>query len=101
MARRSRRPSRLDARGIVAGEYTGNLHLYRNQADVGAVTTTVVVSVKTAPQRSAEQILSSDVDLVREGQEITVFRFRLDEHGELVPGSVHGLPKTLRGGSKT
>ena len=89
------------ARGIVAGEYTVNLHLYRNEADAGPVTTTVVVSVKTAPERSARQILLSDVDLVREGQEITVFRFRLDDDGALVPGSVHGLPKPLRGGSKT
>jgi hypothetical protein len=89
------------ARGIVAGEYTVNLHLYRNQAGVRPVRTTVVVSVKTSPRRSAEQILLSDVDLVREGQEITVFRFRLDAEGDLVPGSVHGLPKPLRGGSKT
>jgi hypothetical protein len=89
------------ARGVVAGEYTVNLHLYRNQADVRPVPTTVVVSVKPAPDRSAEQILSSEVDLVREGQEITVFRFELDDAGELVPGSVHGLPKALRDGSKT
>jgi len=89
------------ARGVVAGEYTVNLHLYRNEADVRPVTTTVVVSVKPAPDRSAEQILLSEVDLVREGQEITVFRFRLDPAGELVPGSVHGLPKPLREGSKT
>jgi hypothetical protein len=89
------------ARGVVAGEYTVNLHLYRNQADVRPVTATVVVSVKPAPDRSAEQILLSEVDLVREGQEITVFRFRLDDAGELVPNSVHGLPKPLRDGSKT
>jgi hypothetical protein len=89
------------ARGIVAGEYTVNLHLYRNEAGAGPVTTTVVVSVKTSPRRSAEQILFSDVDLVREGQELTVFRFRLDDAGDLVPGSVHALPKPLRAGSKT
>lgn len=89
------------ARGIVAGEYTVNLHLYRNEAGIRPVTTTVVVSVKTSPTRSAKQILLSDVDLVREGQEITVFRFHLDAAGELVPGSVHGLPKPLRAGSKT
>ena len=89
------------ARGIVAGEYTVNLHLYRDTSGVRPITATVVVSVKTSPRRSAEQILLSDVDLVREGQEITVFRFRLDEAGALVPGSVHGLPKPLREGSKS
>jgi hypothetical protein len=89
------------ARGVVAGEYTVNLHLYRNEATVSPVTTTVVVSVKPAPNRSARQILLSKVDLAREGEEITVFRFRLDDAGGLVPGSVHGLPKPLRTGSKT
>jgi hypothetical protein len=89
------------ARGVVPGEYTVNLHLYRNEADVRPITTTVTVSVKTSAERSAEQILLSDVDLVRQGQEITVFRFRLDEAGDLVPGSVHGLPKPLRNGRKS
>jgi len=89
------------ARGVIAGEYTVNLHLYRNEEAVSPVATTVVVSVKPAPHRSAKQILLSTVDLAREGQEITVFRFELDEGGDLVPGSVHGLPKSLRGGSKT
>ena len=90
------------ARGIPAGEYTVNLHLYRNEEPgEAAVRTTVTVSVKSDPDRSAEQILVSAVDLRREGEEVTVFRFRLDEDGRLVPGSVHGLAKPLRNGSKT
>ena len=83
------------ARGLPPGEYTANLHLYRNV--VGApVPVTVVASVKTSVQESARQILSAKVELTREGQEVTVFRFRLDAAGALVPGSVTNLQKPLR-----
>ena len=83
------------ARGLPPGEYTANLHLYRNV--VGApVPVTVVASVKTSVQESARQILSAKVELTREGQELTVFRFRLDASGGLVPGSVTSLKKPLR-----
>ena len=83
------------ARGLPAGEYTANLHLYRNVAG-GTVPVTVVASVKTSIQESARQILAAKVELTREGQEVTVFRFRLDAAGALVPGSVTSLQKPLR-----
>ena len=35
-------------------------------------------------------------ELVREGEEETVFRFALDESGDLVPGSVHNLQRQIR-----
>ena len=83
------------ARGLPAGEYTANLHLYRNPAG-GRVPVTIVASVKTSAQDSAKQILAASVELTREGQELTVFRFRLDASGGLVPGSVTSLKKPLR-----
>lgn len=83
------------ARGLPPGEYTVNLHLYRNELG-GDVPVTVVASVKAADQQSSKQILASSVALTREGQEITVFRFRLDAAGALVPGSVTSLQKPLR-----
>jgi hypothetical protein len=43
----------------------------------------------------------SKVELDREGQERTVFRFRLDENGGLVPGSVNSLQRQLRSGVKS
>jgi hypothetical protein len=89
------------ARGIVPGEYTVNLHLYRNRAVEADVPVTVVVSTKPGSDQPARQILASDVKLTREGQEKTVFRFRLTEAGALVPGSVTSLPRALRSGSKT
>ncbi len=84
------------SRGIPPGEYTVNVHLYRNAAGVYPVPVTVVASVKRNASESARQILASRVELKREGQEITVFRFKLDERGRLVPGSVHSLKRPLR-----
>jgi hypothetical protein len=84
------------SRGIVAGEYTVNVHLYRNTADIFPIPVTVVTSVKKAAKDSARQLLASHVELTREGEELTVFRFRLNEDGDLVPGSVHSLQRKLR-----
>ena len=84
------------SRGIPAGEYAVNLHLYRNAARVYPVPVTIVTSVKKSPQDSARQLLASEVELTREGQELTVYRFELDDDGGLVPGSVHSLQRGLR-----
>lgn len=84
------------SRGIVPGEYTVNLHMFRNAAGIWPVPATVVVSVKRAPDEPTRQVLASRVKLLREGEELTVFRFRLDGEGRLVAGSVTDLPKPLR-----
>ena len=84
------------SRGIPAGEYTVNIHLYRNASNVFPIPVTVVASVKRSPKESARQLLASKVELVREGEEVTVYRFRLSEDGSLVPGSVHSLQRNLR-----
>ena len=57
---------------------------------------TVVTSVKQTPGARARQLLSSHVELVREGEQLIVYRFRLGPGGNLVPGSVHGLQRSLR-----
>jgi hypothetical protein len=84
------------SRGIPPGEYTINVHLYRNAGSVLPIPVTVVTSVKKSPAERARQLLASKVELVREGQELTVYRFRLAEGGELVSGSVHALQRDLR-----
>ncbi len=84
------------SRGIPPGEYAVNVHLYRNVANIYPIPVTVVTSVKRNAQESARQLLASKVELTREGQEITVYRFELDEYGRLQPGSVHSLQKPLR-----
>jgi hypothetical protein len=84
------------SRGIPAGEYTVNVHLYRNTSNVFPIPVTVVTSVKKSSKDSARQLLASKIELVREGEELTVFRFKLSEEGDLVPGSVHSLQRNLR-----
>ncbi|HSA81594.1 MAG TPA: hypothetical protein VLE23_12305 [Geminicoccaceae bacterium] len=84
------------SRGIPPGEYTVNLHLYRNPSKRFPVHATVVTSVKRDTGERAEQLLASEVLLLSDGEEITVYRFRLTEAGALVPGSVHSLFKELR-----
>lgn len=89
------------SRGVVPGEYTVNLHLYRNRATKPAVPVTVIISTKPSADQPARQILMSKVDLAREGQERTVFRFKLTEAGAVVPGSVNSLQRPLRSGTKS
>jgi hypothetical protein len=84
------------SRGILPGEYTVNLHLYRNSSKTFPVPVTVVTSVKRQTEGSAKQILASKIELTREGEETTVYRFRLTETGGLVAGSVHSLFQELR-----
>jgi hypothetical protein len=89
------------SRGVQSGEYTVNLHLYRNPSNVYPIPATVVTSVKRSADQTTRQLLASKVLLGREGEEMTVYRFRLSEAGTLVAGSVHSLHKALRAGRKS
>ncbi len=89
------------SRGIIPGEYTVNLHLYRNRARAVAVPVTVVVSTKPDAAAPTRQVLMTRLTLEREGEERTVFRFKLTEAGTVVPGSVNSLPRPLRSGVKS
>ena len=84
------------SRGVPTGEYTVNVHLYRNLSGVGTIPVTVVISVKPTDDTPAKQILATSVELIHEGQEVTALRFSLDKKGQLVSGSVHDLPRALR-----
>lgn len=89
------------SRGLLPGEYTVNLHLYRNRSSLQAIPVKVVTSVKKGQNKVSKQILVSDVAMDREGQERTVFRFRLDEEGRLIQDSVTTLFRPLRSGTKS
>ena len=84
------------SRGVPEGEYTVNVHMFRNHTDDWPIEVMVIVSVKRSPDKPAQQILLSKVELVREDQEITVFRFKLNQVGALLPSSVNDLYKPLR-----
>ena len=84
------------SRGVPAGEYTVNVHLYRNTGDYISIPVTISVSVKAQTNESARRLLATEVLLENEGEERTAFRFSLDNRGRLVRDSVHDLPKPLR-----
>ena len=88
------------SRGVQPGEYVVNVHLYRNLEAPYPLGATVVASVKRKVGESAVQLVTTKVALGREGQELTAFRFRLDEQGNLVPGSVNSLFRELRAWKK-
>jgi hypothetical protein len=82
------------SRGILAGDYTVNVHMYGKIPAGVVVPVRVVVSVK-AKYDTLRQILQTSVELQRRNQEETAFRFRLTGDGVLVPGSVTTLRRRL------
>lgn len=82
------------SRGIKAGEYIVNVHMYGPVPSGVIVPVTVVVSVRQKYD-TLRQILKTSIDLERRNQEETAFRFSLTENGELVPGSVTTLRRRL------
>ena len=84
------------SRGLPAGEYTINLHLYRDRTGSLPVSVVVEVALKNSPEAPARRILTREAKLTRVGEELTVLRFTLDATGELIPATVHALPRPLR-----
>lgn len=82
------------SRGIKAGEYIVNVHMYGPVPSGVTVPVTVVVSVRQKYD-TLRQILTTDISLERRNQEETAFRFSLTGNGELVPGSVTTLRRRL------
>ena len=84
------------SRGMPSGEYIVNVHMYRGIGVQYPVSVKIVASVKATPDDMARQIVATTVNLRRENDQITAFRFRLDEKGQLVAGSINSLFKELR-----
>lgn len=82
------------SRGIPAGEYIVNVHMYGPVPPGVIVPATIVVSVRRELEQT-QQILKTKVDLKRRNQEETAFRFRLTGKGELVQDSVTTLRRRL------
>lgn len=84
------------SRGAPDGEYIVNIHLYSNRVLAPEVPVHVVVSLSATPGAKAVVLVSKSVVLQHSGHEITVVRFTLSD-GNVVPGSVHDFPVTLKG----
>lgn len=88
------------SRGIPPGEYTVNLHMFRNLENIYPIWVRVVARIKKDTEAGAATLASTRVRLDREGQEITAFRFTLNDQGDLVPGSLNAVFKPLRSARK-
>ena len=83
------------SRGIPAGEYIVNVHMYGPLEPGTTVPVSIVVGVKKRFDTELRQILKTVIRLERRRQEETAFRFQLTEEGELVAGSVNTLKRSL------
>jgi hypothetical protein len=86
-------------RGRWPGEYVVNAMLYRSRDSKHPVPAQIKVSLQNQ-QGKVHQALQSNIELAFEGQETTVFRFRMDEKGEFIPDSMNRIHKSLRAGGK-
>lgn len=82
-------------RGHWPGEYVVNAMLYRSRDHILPVPVAVRVSLQRE-NGTVQQVLQSNVELTSEGQETTVFRFKLDEQGSYIDGSLNRIHKALR-----
>ncbi len=83
------------SRGIVAGEYIVNVHMYGPLKAGTIVPVSIVVGVKKRFDTDLQQILRTVIRLDRRNQEETAFRFQLTRDGDLVAGSVNTLRRSL------
>ena len=89
------------SRGINPGEHIVNLHLYREDLSAfNPFEALVVVTVVHPKTKIRQQILESTVLLDEIGKELTIFRFKLDEDGNLNKNSLNNDFVQLRSGSK-
>lgn len=84
------------ARATPAGEYVVNIHGY----SLPFGTTKVYVEVSLGRSADSMKLLVSTELELRHQQERTVIRFRLDERGQVVSGSVNNVFKALRSSRK-
>jgi len=84
------------SRGMPAGEYVANVHMYRGVNVAYPVTVKVVARVKPKPDDEAQELATATVQLRHENDQVTAFRFQLDSHGRLVAGSLNSVYKELR-----
>lgn len=82
------------SRGISAGEYVVNVHMYGHLPSGVSIPVTIVVSVRQKFD-TTRQILKTVVQLYKRNQEETAYSFRLTKEGDLIDGSVSTLRHPL------
>src|SRR5712691_8546494 len=87
-------------RGHWPGEYVVNAMLYRSRDRKYPIGALIKLALQNQ-QGQVRQALQSNVELTFEGQETTVFRFRLDERGEFIADSMNRIHKNLRAAGRS
>jgi hypothetical protein len=88
------------SRGVVAGEYIVNVHCYR--CAVLPQRVAVEVSVNAGDRgKGVKPIATTALELRANGEEKTALRFRLDEQGNVEPGSMNNVFRPLRAAKGT
>lgn len=87
-------------RGIVAGTYTVNLHCYR--CPQLPVVAEVLISINDLKggKGSSKTILTSKVEISRQGQEKTVATFKMDDKGVIDKATMNNVYRPLRSAEK-
>ena len=85
------------ARGLPAGEYVVNIHAYRGSAEMypAEIEGEVVITANPNAGKGAQKVVKQKVTLYRTGEETTLVRFTIDGKGNVVPGSVNHIFKSL------
>lgn len=84
------------SRGMPAGEYVVNVHLYRVIGFTGPIEVKLIASRRVDDAGQTQQLATTTVRLLHLNDQVTAFRFDLDSKGDLVPGSMNTLFKELR-----
>lgn len=85
------------ARGLPAGDYVVNIHAFRG-ADAlypAEIEAEVVITANPNAGKGGQKIVKQTVKMYRTGEETTLVRFTIDGKGNVVPGSVNHIFKTL------
>lgn len=85
------------ARGLPAGDYVVNIHAFRG-ADAlypAEIEAEVVITANPNAGKGGQKIVKQTVKLYRTGEETTLVRFTIDGKGNVVPGSVNHIFKSL------
>jgi hypothetical protein len=87
------------SRNMPQGEYVVNIHMFNNSIGKWPIEVEVNVSIVKNSQDSKSEnrkVIKTTLNLEKSDQELTAVRFRLDDKGNVVDGSINNQYKPLR-----
>ena len=84
-------------RGLPKGEYVCNVHWYSNSANAKTVPVKLIVTINSDENsKSLSQPIVTEAVLRKQGEELTLLRWSIDNDRKLIPGSLNSAFKELR-----